>query len=246
MKHSFLGILQRNTVSSSSPSPSSNLVVSLCHVHNMADDVEMLDVNHNINNISSRSPTDIPPTSRSSHNSAISARSNVIVLSSRDNSVGPPSGNDGRTLVADVNNDAKPPPSKKMKHSASVADSKPASAAGTGPKPKSSKHSRPRSHSPTPPPPPPPPPPLNTIRLDIKLGGPEKYEVDIAVLARASGQRPPTPPPPKPDISESEGEETHDDQPKPKRKKVLQPTSTITLFTIFIEETYHFRILRRH
>ncbi|KAF8438377.1 hypothetical protein L210DRAFT_3404055 [Boletus edulis BED1] len=112
-----------------------------------------------------------------------------------------------------------------MRHSASAADSKPASTAGTGPKPKSSK-SRPRSRSPTPPPPPPPPPqPLTTVRLDIKLGGPDKYEVDIATLAKASGQRSPTPPPPKPDISESEGEETHDDQAKPKRKKKKPTTS---------------------
>lgn len=165
-----------------------------------------------------RSPADVPPTSRSSHNSAISARSDVVELSSRDNSVGPSSGNGGRSLVADVSHDVKPPPSKKMRHS---ADSKPASTAGTGPKPKSSKQSRPRSHSPTPPPPPAPPQPLTTVRLDIKLGGPEKYDIDIAALAKASGQRPPTPPPPKQDISESEGEEdTHDDQAKPKRKKV--------------------------
>ncbi|KAH0833881.1 hypothetical protein J3R83DRAFT_11057 [Lanmaoa asiatica] len=186
----------------------------------MADDVEMLDVNHKTFEVSPRSPADVPPTSHSSHNSAISARNDVIGLSSRDNSVGPLSGNDGRTLVADVGYDVKPPPSKKMRHSA-VADSKPASTAGTGPKPKSSKQSRPRSHSPTPPPVAP-PQPLETIRLDIKLGGPGKYEVDIAALAKASGQRPPTPTPPKPDISESEGEETHDDQAKPKRKKTKQ------------------------
>jgi hypothetical protein len=184
-------------------------------------------MNHNALEELPRSPADAPPASRSSHNSAISARSDVIELSSRDNSVGPPSGNDGRTLVADVSHDVKPPPSKKMKHSASVADSKPASAAGTGPKPKSSKQTRPRSHSPIAPAPPAPPQPLETIRLDIKLGGPGKYEVDIAGLAKASGQRPPTPPPPKPDISESDGEETHDDQAKPKRKKVPQSTSTI-------------------
>ena len=181
------------------------------------DDVVMLD-----NDALPTSPSEIPPTSRSSHNSAISAaRSDVIDLSSRDNSVGPLSGNDGRILGADVSNDVKPPPSKKMRHSASAADSKPVSTAGTGPKPKSSKQSKPRSRSPTPPPLPPPPQPLNTIRLDIRLGGPSNYGVDIASLAKASGQRPPTPPPPKPDISESEGEETHDDQAKPKRKKVL-------------------------
>ncbi|KAI9573444.1 hypothetical protein HD554DRAFT_871277 [Boletus coccyginus] len=185
----------------------------------MADDIEMLDITR----VPPRSPADVPPTSRSSHNSAISAHSDLIELSSRDNSVGPPSGNDGRTPGADVSHDVKPPPSKKMRHSAPLAESKPASTAGTGPKPKSSKQPRPRSRSPTPPPPAP-PQPLNTVRLDIQLGGPQKYEVDIAVLAKASGQRPPTPPPPKPDISESDGEETHDDQAKPKRKK-KKPTT---------------------
>ncbi|KAG8215144.1 hypothetical protein J3R82DRAFT_8634 [Butyriboletus roseoflavus] len=190
----------------------------------MGDDIEMLDVNQKSLEVSPTSPADVPFTSHSSHNSAISARSDVIELSSRDNSVGPPSGNDGRTLVGDVSHDVKPPPSKKMRYSASVAGSKPASTADTGPKPKSSKQSRPRSRSPTPPPPPP-PQPLETIRLDINLGGPGKYEVDIAALAKASGQRPPTPPPPKPDISESDGEETHDDQAKPKRKKKKHTTS---------------------
>ncbi|KAF8553864.1 hypothetical protein OG21DRAFT_1509639 [Imleria badia] len=185
----------------------------------MSDDIVMLDVP----DVLPRSPADLPPTSRSGHNSAIAAR-DVIELNSRGNSVGPSSGNDGRTLVADVSHDVKPPPSKKMRHSASVPDSKPASTAGTGPKPKSSKQSRPRSRSPTPPPPPAPPQPLTTVRLDIKLGGPEKYDVDISALAKASGQRHPTPPPPKPDISDSEGEETHDDQAKPKRKK--KPTTS--------------------
>ncbi|KAG9308671.1 hypothetical protein JVU11DRAFT_11628 [Chiua virens] len=182
----------------------------------MLDDVEMLDGAHKSSPASS---ADVPLTSRS----AISPHSDVIVLSSRDNSVGPISGNDGRTPVADLSNDAKPPPSKKLKTSASVAGSKPASAAGTGPKPKSSKQSRPRSPSPTPPPPP--PPELQTIRLDIKLSGPDKYEVDVAALAKASGQRSPTPPPPKPIISESEGEETHDDQGKSKKKKKKPATS---------------------
>lgn len=189
----------------------------------MADDVEMHDVHHSdsLNHRSPASSIDVLPTSF--HNSAISAHSDVIVLSSRDNSVGPLSGNDGRTSTTDVGHDAKPPPSKKMRPSASVAGTKPVSAAGTGPKPKSSKQARPRSRSATPPPLPPPPQPLDTVRLEIRLGGPEKYEVDIAALAKASGQRPPTPPPPKPDISESDGEETHDDQPKPKRKKVHHP-----------------------
>ncbi|KAG6331156.1 hypothetical protein ID866_7932 [Astraeus odoratus] len=93
----------------------------------------------------------------------------------------------------------------------------PVSTAGTGAKPKSAKPSRPRSRSPTPPPPPQRPPQLQTIRLDIKLGGPDKYEVDIATLSKATGQRQPTPPPPKQDSSDTDGDET--DRAKPKRKK---------------------------
>ncbi|KAF9228200.1 hypothetical protein BS17DRAFT_773236 [Gyrodon lividus] len=190
----------------------------------MSDDVEMLDVNYATHEPSPRSPVEISSTSRSGHNSSISAHSDVIELSSRDNSVGPTTDHDRRPLLSDVDHDIKPPPSKKMRHSASAAGSKPASTVATGTKPKSSKPSRPRSPSPTPPPPAC-PPPLETIRLDIKLGGPESYEVDIVAIAKASGQRPPTPPPPKPDISESEGEETHDDQEKPKKKKKKHMTS---------------------
>ncbi|KAG2064926.1 hypothetical protein BDR04DRAFT_1109359 [Suillus decipiens] len=100
------------------------------------------------------------------------------------------------------------PPSKKLKSSSS--SSKPASTI----KPKS-KAQRPRSPSPTPPPPP--PPPLQTIRLQINLGGPDNYEVDIATLAKTTGQRQPTPPPPKADTSDSEGED--DGEPKKKKKK---------------------------
>ncbi|KAI0046533.1 hypothetical protein FA95DRAFT_1559990 [Auriscalpium vulgare] len=59
------------------------------------------------------------------------------------------------------------------------------------PKPKSVKAARPRSPSPSPPPPP--APPLKTVRLEIRLGGPENYEVDVASLAKATGQRPSTP-----------------------------------------------------
>ncbi|KAH9060666.1 hypothetical protein EDB87DRAFT_1821968 [Lactarius vividus] len=78
---------------------------------------------------------------------------------------------------------------------------KPASA-----KPKSTK-ARARSPSPSPPPPPAPPPPLQTIRLEIKLGGPDNYEVDVAALAKATGQRPATPPPAvKQYESESDGD----------------------------------------
>jgi hypothetical protein len=81
--------------------------------------------------------------------------------------------------------------------------SKPAASSA---KPRSKK---PRSPSPSPPPAPP-APPLTTIRLDIKLGGPERYEIDVSKMAKDSGQRPPTPPPKitvtKHPVSESEQE----------------------------------------
>lgn len=142
----------------------------------------------------------------------------VHTLSSHENSPKPTANHDIHTLVSDVDNDLKPPPSKKIKTSQSPPGSKPISAAGAGTtaKPKSAKAPRARSRSPTPPPQR--QPPLQTIRLDIVLGGPDKYEVDITSLAKATGQRPTTPPPPKPDTSDSDGEET--DRAKPKKKKV--------------------------
>ncbi|KAH9476894.1 hypothetical protein JR316_0010810 [Psilocybe cubensis] len=71
--------------------------------------------------------------------------------------------------------------------SASTTTLKPASSA----KPRSTKPPRPRSPSPSPPPP---VIPLRTIRLEIRLGGPSNYEVDIRRQAKETGQRPPTPP----------------------------------------------------
>ncbi|RPD77316.1 hypothetical protein L226DRAFT_602847 [Lentinus tigrinus ALCF2SS1-7] len=67
-------------------------------------------------------------------------------------------------------------------------------AAPSGVKPKSTKSAVPRASTPSPPPPPA-REPLQTIRLDIKLGGPEDYEVNIADLAKATGQRSATPVP---------------------------------------------------
>ncbi|EPQ56020.1 hypothetical protein GLOTRDRAFT_76241 [Gloeophyllum trabeum ATCC 11539] len=104
------------------------------------------------------------------------------------------------------------------------AAAKPASS--TAAKPKSTK--APRPPSPTPPPPPPPPPQVQTIRLNIPLGGPDAYEVDISNLAKSLGQRSPTPPPPKIDTSDSEGDDEasgkdkgKDEKKKRKRKKNL-------------------------
>ncbi|KAF9782537.1 hypothetical protein BJ322DRAFT_1160971 [Thelephora terrestris] len=83
-------------------------------------------------------------------------------------------------------------------------------------KPKSSRHAR----SPSPSPPPPPTrPPLRTIRLEIKLGGPNNYEVNLSSLTKETDQRPPTPEPVKRDSSDSEGEAEGGDEGKPQPKK---------------------------
>ncbi len=103
-------------------------------------------------------------------------------------------------------------------------------AAPPGAKPKSTKSAVPRASSPSPPPPPA-RQPLQTIRLDIQLGGPEDYEVNIRELAKATGQRPATPAPePKPDTSdESDGDDEggpkvdvkqQEQQPGKRRRKV--------------------------
>lgn len=129
---------------------------------------------------------------------------------------------------------------KKVKVPSSVTASPadPASAGANAPststtsstKPKSSKPAsatpanghKPRSPSPSPVPLPQ-RPALQTVRLEIRLGGPEDYEVDIARLSKETGQRPPTPPravSPRPDeSSDSEGETTKEDGVKPKRKR---------------------------
>jgi hypothetical protein len=161
----------------------------------------------------------------SSRNTSISAPNDLII--SRDNSVEHLTDRDVHTSAGNADDsDTKPPPSKRLKSSSSATGgSKPTSTAGPI-KPKS-KAPRPRSPSPTPPPPP--PPPLQTIRLQIKLGGPDNYEVHIATLAKTTGQRQPTPQPPKADTSESEGEgegegegeDDNDAQDKPKKKKVI-------------------------
>jgi hypothetical protein len=108
-----------------------------------------------------------------------------------------------------------------VKNSTKSKGDKPASASTA--KPRSTKP--PRSPSPSPPPVPP-RPPLQTIRLDIRLGGPGNYEVNIAALAKTTGQRSSTPVPTKPDTSDSEGEGEGDGedeskgQPKDKKKRV--------------------------
>ncbi|KAH7911152.1 hypothetical protein BJ138DRAFT_1151417 [Hygrophoropsis aurantiaca] len=183
----------------------------------MSQDVEMSDADHLGTKPSSRSTINLPLSSR---NSSISAHNDVINLSSRDNSIernGDLSVNAGDSDA----HDNKPIASKKSR--VSLNGSKPASSvAAGGTKPKSTKPPRARSPSPTPPPP---PPPLQTIRLQIKLGGPDNYEVDIASIAKATGQRQPTPPPAKADTSESEGDGETDEKSKPKKKRKKATTS---------------------
>jgi hypothetical protein len=123
---------------------------------------------------------------------------------------------------------------------AHVDDNKPVVSPVNSTKPKSDKPKStkpPRSPSPSPPPIPP-RPPLQTIRLEIKLGGPDNYEVDLAALAKSTGQRPPTPVPVKRDTSDSEGEgEGEDegkDQPKDKKKRVSIVSSRYRRSTLSI------------
>ncbi|KAJ3740144.1 hypothetical protein DFH05DRAFT_453458 [Lentinula detonsa] len=73
-----------------------------------------------------------------------------------------------------------------------------------------------------------------TVRLTIKLGGPDNYTVDITSLAKASGQRPPTPIQKRQDeSSDSEAEKTkaaeanQSDSGKPKKKGVNITASQI-------------------
>ena len=87
----------------------------------------------------------------------------------------------------------------------SPTSTKPVSSASTK-KPQSSKPKQVKRRSPSLEPAPRPPPKLQTVRLQISLGGPDNYSVDIAQLAKETGQRPPTPPPVKRDTSSSEDE----------------------------------------
>ncbi|KAK7062756.1 hypothetical protein VNI00_000245 [Paramarasmius palmivorus] len=138
-----------------------------------------------------------------------------------------------------VNNVSKPPsslspPSDALPPTSNSPhdDQKPRSSLPPPPQSSSSKpHStaKPKSRAAPPPrspsPPPPPPPTLTTVRLQIKLNGPEDYQVDIAALARETGQRPPTPVQKRADTSESEEEDdakntnTAAEKPKSKKKK---------------------------
>ncbi|KII84232.1 hypothetical protein PLICRDRAFT_46617 [Plicaturopsis crispa FD-325 SS-3] len=105
-------------------------------------------------------------------------------------------------------------------------------------KPKSVRAHRPRSPSPSPPPP---PPPLQTIRLDIKLGGPDNYEVNISGLAKSTGQRPATPVPLKHDTSDSEGDaEEGGEKPALKTRKKTRKSAVAEYYDLhdpFIDDS---------
>ncbi|KAJ3861495.1 hypothetical protein EV359DRAFT_47060 [Lentinula novae-zelandiae] len=91
-------------------------------------------------------------------------------------------------------------------------------------KPKSKAKAKARSPSPLPIA----PLPLQTVRLAIKLGGPDNYTVDISGLAKESGQRPLTPVPKRQDESSdseiekakvAEANQSGSEKPKKKKKK---------------------------
>ncbi|KAF9529895.1 hypothetical protein CPB83DRAFT_851765 [Crepidotus variabilis] len=118
------------------------------------------------------------------------------------------------------------------KPASATGSSSAAAAAGTTTKPRSTKATKARSPSPSPPPPP--AAPLQTIRLNLRLGGPSNYEVDISQKAKETGQRPPTPEPVVKKVEDSSdeeeepennnnnnnnGEEKKDGKPKRKRRK---------------------------
>ncbi|KDR78196.1 hypothetical protein GALMADRAFT_209612 [Galerina marginata CBS 339.88] len=119
---------------------------------------------------------------------------------------------------------AAPPPSSSEAVTTATTST---STAGAAAKPASSakpRSTKPPKRSPSPSPPPPPAIPLKTIRLDIRLGGPSNYEVDISRQAKETGQRPPTPPPVVKKVADSsESEDDEDDKagakPKSKSKK---------------------------
>lgn len=157
-------------------------------MQNASSDVDMaavdpVDVHDESDDDSEDSGTDTPPRSPSpAHHSPI------------------PVDDDDRPPSAD------PPPSSSAAEgaaSSSEATAAPDAARGrksqpssssvaAGAKPKSTKSAAPRASSPSPPPAPA-RPPLQTIRLEISLGGPDDYEINISELAKQTGQRPATP-----------------------------------------------------
>ncbi|KAF8522754.1 hypothetical protein BU17DRAFT_44466 [Hysterangium stoloniferum] len=151
----------------------------------------------------------------------------------------------GRTLKADSKSRSAsvqaPPP-----QTDTVIDSHPSQAEAststvlppTYPKPKSTKQRKSRSPSPVPIPQ---APPLRTVRLDITLGGPDHYEIDVSGLALETGQRNPTPPPVKRDTSDSDDDSENEGQgqakPKPKAKSKRARNADYDLADPFIDDS---------
>ena len=120
-----------------------------------------------------------------------------------------------------------PPPPTSSGPSGSSVTAKPSSSStkpASSAKPRSTKPAKP-ARSPSPSPPPPPPlVPLQTIRLQILLGGPSNYEIDVSRLAKDTGQRAPTPPVAVKKVADSSDsdEEDKDDKSRSKKNKVSQ------------------------
>lgn len=124
--------------------------------------------------------------------------------------------------------DATDPQAQTLAHSSTQQQS-------TKPKSKAA----PRSPSP---PPPPPAPPRPTIRLDIPLGGPENYEVDITRLSIDNGQLPDIVVAPV--ATHESDDESDDEDEKEKEKdektdgKVKRRGRKVCLFRSFYSLTY--------
>ncbi|KAH9929385.1 uncharacterized protein B0H18DRAFT_953565 [Fomitopsis serialis] len=181
------------------------------------------------------------PDSPSPHHSPIAADSSAASSSSHSPSFpaistlpdAVPASRPSEVVVVEANGGGK---GAKSKPASSVTAAKPASGPA-GAKPKSSK-----ARSPSPAPPPPPQPPLRTVRLDIPLGGPEDYEVDIAALSKTTGQRSPTPPAPAKhdtsDESNSEGDDEGDgNKLKKKRRKKNRASEYYDTADPFIDDS---------
>ena len=120
-----------------------------------------------------------------------------------------------------------PPPPTSSGPSGSSVTAKPSSSStkpASSAKPRSNKPTKP-ARSPSPSPPPPPPLiPLQTIRLQILLGGPSNYEIDVSRLAKDTGQRAPTPPVAVKKVADSSDsdDDDKDDKSRSKKNKVSQ------------------------
>lgn len=216
-------------------------VVSAESAKDTDNDVEMLD-----------SDAYKQPTSELSDN-----KHDIINGNSEGNSMKPPFASTTTPLSEVLNPKSKSAATKSEDSSLSASQAsnsttttttnKPASSTSAE-KPQSSRPKPVKRRSPSLEPPPKRPPKLQTIRLEITLGGPDNYEVDITQLAKETGQRPPTPPPIKRDTSSSEDEgddegdgagpsEPHKHKPAGKRKRKNQQAEYYDLNDPFIDDS---------